>query len=177
MNSIFSKFDESGRELGVQDETTCSAPFPCCNMDFKTLPDKIIKQIEKFETPFFLFDLDKICAKIRYLYESLNADQIFFALKSNSLPQILEAIASCECGFEANNFNELKKAKETGVHSFKIINSSPIVPAADIRKMYENGVDYFTFDSREQVQNIKINAPDAKTIMRFSSTNEGTTDK
>ncbi len=51
-------------KYGVPYGSKCSVPSLCNNMDFKTLPDKIIKQIEKFETPFFLFDLDKIGVKI-----------------------------------------------------------------------------------------------------------------
>ena len=142
-------------------------------MDTGALPRNIANQIVEFETPFFLFDLDKIVSNIHQLHDSLNPDQIFFALKSNSLTPVLETISKQGCGFEANNVSELEKAIAAGTHPSNIINSSPIVAASDVRKMYASGVDCFTFDSKDQVQNLKINAPEAKTVMRLSSTNQG----
>jgi len=145
----------------------------CYYMDTIKLPRNVVDQTAAFETPFFLFDLDKIVANIHRLKGSLNPNKIFFALKSNSLTPVLKTISIHGCGFEANNVPELEKAFSARAHSSNIINSSPIVAAADIRKMYARGVDCFTFDSKDQVQNIKINAPGAKTVMRLSSTNEG----
>jgi len=142
-------------------------------MDIRSLSGNIANRIAEFETPFFLFDLDKIVSNINHLNASLNPAQIFFALKSNSLIPVLETISRHGCGFEANNVPELEKVIAAGSHPSNIINSSPIVAASDVRKMYKSGVDCFTFDSKEQVQNIKFNAPGAKTVMRLSSTNEG----
>ena len=142
-------------------------------MDTGALPGNIVKRMTEFETPFFLFDLDKIVSNIHQLHDSLNPDQICFALKSNSLAPVLETISKHGCGFEANNVSELEKAISAGAHPSNIINSSPIAAASDVRKMYESGLDCFTFDSKNQVQNIKSNAPGAKTVMRLSSTNEG----
>jgi ornithine decarboxylase len=142
-------------------------------MDIGVLPDNVIKKMGEFDTPFFLFDLDKILVNIKQLNDSLNPDQIFFALKSNSLTPILETISEHGCGFETNNIFEFEKAASAGAHPSNIINSSPITSALDVRNMYTRGVDCFTFDSKDQVQNLKINAPGAKTVMRLSSTNEG----
>ena len=142
-------------------------------MDTGALPDNVINRMAEFDTPFFLFDLDKILSNINRLYGSLNPDQIFFALKSNSLTPVLETISRHGGGFEANNISEFEKAVTAGAQTSNIINSSPIASAPDIRKMYASGVDCFTFDSKDQVQNLKINAPGAKTVMRLSSTNEG----
>jgi len=79
-------------------------------MDIRSLPRNIANQIVEFETPFFLFDLDKIVSNIHLIHNSLNPDQIFFALKSNSLTPVLETISRHGCGFEANNVSELEKA-------------------------------------------------------------------
>jgi len=142
-------------------------------MDTKSLPDNILEQIAGFKTPFFLFNLDKILCNINRLRDSINPDQISFALKSNSLSPVLEAISRHGCGFEANNLTEYEKAINAGALPSTIINSSPIAPAADVIEMYAKGVTYFTFDSKDQVQNLKINAPAAKAVMRIASTNEG----
>jgi len=79
-------------------------------MDTEALQDNVINRMAEFETPFFLFDLDKIISNIYQLHDSLNSDYIFFALKSNSLTPVLETISRHGCGFEANNVSELEKA-------------------------------------------------------------------
>lgn len=142
-------------------------------MDTVSLPDHIQRSIAELDTPFFLFDLDNIKHKIDCLVDSLNPDQVFYALKSNSLPPVLKTIATLGCGFEVNNVAEYEKAVNAGAHPEKIINSSPIAAATDVRAMWDNGVSCFTFDSKDQVHNLKLNAPGAKTVMRIASTNQG----
>lgn len=130
-------------------------------------------QMKECDTPFFLFDLDKISSNISKIKKELNPDQLFFALKSNSLKPVLETIAGQGCNFEANNVPELDKALAAGVTPADIINSSPIASAFDVREMYMRGVDCFTFDSKDQVRNLKTNAPGAKVVLRLASTNTG----
>jgi len=46
---------------------------------------------------------------LQKLSDSLNPDQIFYALKSNSLQPVLEIISGQGCGFQANNMPEMEK--------------------------------------------------------------------
>jgi ornithine decarboxylase len=142
-------------------------------MDYFPLPQKIKEFIANQKTPFFLFDLNHICSKIDLLNALIHPDKIFYALKSNSLHRVLETIANSGCGFEANNAAELDKAINLGVDPSLIINSSPKTSANDVNKMYANGVKYFTFDSKDQIDNLKANAPGSNVVLRIFSTNEG----
>jgi diaminopimelate decarboxylase len=142
-------------------------------MEYLTLPQKIKDYIAQRKTPFFLFDLDIICSKIDLLNEFIHPDGTFFALKSNSLPQVLETIAGKGCGYEVNNAAEMDKAINAGAQPSQIINSSPKTAAIDVNDMYCRGVEYFTFDSKDQVDNLKANAPDSKVVLRIFTTNEG----
>lgn len=142
-------------------------------MDFRTLPNKVKSELAKVETPFFFFDLDRVSEKVRQIRRHIKPDKIYFATKSNSLPQILETIAHSGCGFEVNNSAELEKVIDANATSGQIINSSSKSSAADIREMYGYGVRKFTFDSKDQVDNLAINAPGSKAILRIYSTNEG----
>jgi ornithine decarboxylase len=142
-------------------------------MNYFTLSKKVRGFLAHQKTPFFLFDLNHICSKIDLLNAHIHPDKIFYALKSNSLLRILEAIASKSCGFEVNNAAELDKAIDLGVDPSQIINSSPKTSANDINTMYARGVKYFTFDSKDQIDNLKINAPGSKVVLRIFSTNEG----
>jgi ornithine decarboxylase len=142
-------------------------------MDYRSLPEQVKSELAKAEPPFFFFDLDRVSEKIRQVRHYIKPNQIYFAIKCNSLPPILETVASSGCGFEVNNSAELKKAISANATRDQIINSSPKTSATDIREMYGFGVRKFTFDSKEQVDNLAINAPGSKVILRIFSTNEG----
>jgi ornithine decarboxylase len=142
-------------------------------MDYKSLPDPIKRRIAELPTPFFLFDLDGVAAKLRMLREALSPDQVYYAVKCNSLPPILSTLAASGCGFEANNTDELNKVLDIGVPPERIINSSPIASARDVRAMYAAGVRIFAFDAGNQVDNLKQNAPGAWCTLRIYTTNKG----
>lgn len=142
-------------------------------MDYSSLPDHIKQRLSTLETPFFLFDLDRIATKLDMLREAIGPEQVYYAVKCNSLPPILATLAGKGCGFEANNRTEMEKVLAAGAQVDRIINSSPITPAADVRAMYALGVRHFAFDSHSQVENLKHNAPGCSVYLRLYSTNEG----
>lgn len=142
-------------------------------MDYLTLPQNVKDYIARQKTPFFLFDLDSICSKIDNLNHYVRPDRTFYALKSNSLSPVLSVIAAKGCGFEVNNVTEMNKAINAGAQPSQIINSSPKTAAIDVSEMYGQGVAYFTFDSKDQVDNLKANAPGSKVVLRIFTTNEG----
>jgi ornithine decarboxylase len=142
-------------------------------MNYYNLPQNIKERLRCLPTPFFLFDLDRVAAKLTMLRETLSPDQVFYAVKCNSLPPILSTLAVSGCGFEANNNEELEKVLATGATVERIINSSPIASAPDVRQMYAAGVRAFAFDAGDQVENLKQNAPEAMCNLRIYTTNEG----
>ena len=142
-------------------------------MNYSNLPDSIKKAIAGLPTPFFLFDLDRVAAKLQMLRDALSPDQVYYAVKCNSLPPILSTLAEAGCGFEANNAEELEKVLESGAPAERIINSSPIASARDVRAMCAAGVRIFALDSADQADNLKHNAPKARCNLRIYTTNEG----
>jgi len=65
-------------------------------MDYKSLSDPIKQTIAMLPTPFFLFDLDRVGAILRLLTEALSPDRVYYAVKCNSLPPILAALAAAD---------------------------------------------------------------------------------
>jgi ornithine decarboxylase len=130
------------------------------------------KALEEKETPFFVFNLDKIRSKCTRLLETLKPDAIVYAVKCNALPGVLRAIGE-QCGFEMNNVGELHKLQKSGVTPRVWINSSPITSARDVPRLVEAGVQAFAVDSFSQIENLKHNAPGAKVYFRISTDNTG----
>jgi len=144
-----------------------------CVLDYASLSDDLRRRLAKLPTPFFLFDLDRIAFKLDLFRNSLQPEQLYYAVKCNSLPAVLATLAGKGCGFEANNRAELEKVLALGVSADRVINSSPIASAADVQAMYAKGVRHFVFDTRNQVENLKINAPECRAFLRIYTSNEG----
>jgi len=142
-------------------------------MKYSNLSCRLKSKIEKLKTPFFLFDLDIIRKNFSKIKTGLNTENIFFAVKCNSLPMVLQTLHDSGCGFEVNNIAELNKVLVTGISTEKIINSSPITSALDVSKMYVAGVRHYVFDSVDQIENLKHNAPFSNVYLRISTPNEG----
>jgi ornithine decarboxylase len=142
-------------------------------MDSKNLSEKIKKQLYEFKTPFFLFDLDQIASNVDLFRQTVMSDKFFYAVKCNSLPEVLKTIKDSGGSFEVNNYFELMNAISTGIKPDEVINSSPITSSEDVSAMFRLGVNYFAFDSKSQIEILKRNAPGANVYLRIYSTNEG----
>jgi ornithine decarboxylase len=142
-------------------------------MEYTLLPDGLKSRIAGLSTPFFLFDLDRVASRLDLLRDALQPEQVYYAVKCNSLPPVLAALAAMGCGFEANNRAELDKVLAAGAPVSRVVNNSPIASAADVRAMYAKGVSHFAFDSRNQVENLRHNAPGCRACLRLCTTNEG----
>ena len=130
-------------------------------MKYSTLTPEIREKLQQLDTPFFLFDLDIISNKLTSIKKLLNPDNIYYAVKCNSLPHILKTLQDGGCSFEVNNMAEVEKAVSCGAPPVSMINSSPITPAEDVAAMFAKGIRRFVYDSKEQVDNLSRNAPGA----------------
>ena len=118
------------------------------------------------ETPFFFTSKD-ILRQNYELYTSLfDNGEIYYALKANSDPKILNYLDSLGCGFEAASAYEIDLLLDLGVAPEKIIYGTSIKPASHIVRAHQAGIKRFAADSREEVKKIADNAPEAKVFIR-----------
>jgi ornithine decarboxylase len=94
-------------------------------------------------------------------------DGIYYAMKCNSMPNVVDTLRSVGCRFEVNNYSELLSAKNMDVPSNEMINSSPITSSENLRLMKNEGINYFCVDSKDQIDNLSINAPGSKIYVRL----------
>ncbi len=138
-----------------------------------TISRNLFRGIDHRLTPYFQFSLPKIRENIKALASMIQPDSLFYAVKCNSLTRILRTVDSAGCGFEINNKNEWKILDRLGLSNRSLINSSPISSAGDVRFLHARGVQTFCFDSREQVDNLCINAPGVDAYVRLYHGNTG----
>ena len=131
------------------------------------------KEISKINTPFIVFDLEKVVSNYQEIKSLLKSAQVFYAVKANKLKPILTELNNAGCGFEVNTKAEFDAVISTGHDPKKLINSAPIKRVEDIEYMYKKGVKQFAFDSKDEIEKLKKHAPKSKVYLRFHTSNHG----
>jgi ornithine decarboxylase len=124
-------------------------------------------------TPFFHFELDRLVANLATLRAALPGFRIFYAVKCNSQPAILETLARRGTGFEIASGAELRALLELGVHADDILFSNPVKVPADIRLARASGLERYAVDSEEELAKIAEEAPGAAIYVRMQTTGAG----
>jgi len=133
-------------------------------------------------TPIFIVDHDKIRANYQEFRKSLPEVQVYFAIKSNSHPEIVKTMYDMGSSFDVASFPEFMTvyeniknmpAKERQDFIWnKIIYANTIKPVETLKELnpYKPLV---TFDNLEELKKIKEHAPDAGLVLRIRVPNTG----
>ena len=98
--------------------------------------------------------------------------RIFYAVKANASKRIIELLQSVGCGFEVSSAQELDLVLRCGVSSREIISSNPLKSTSFIRAAHKAGVEYFAFDSHDEIRKLAKFAPGSNVYVRLSVSNE-----
>lgn len=134
------------------------------NADISDLVNHI-KMLNR-ETPFFITGRDILRANYEEYKECFPDADIFYALKANSDPSILNYLDMLGSGFEAASEFEVNLLIKLGVDPKKIIYGTSVKPEKHIRTSYNAGIRVFAADSKEEITKIASCAPDAKVYVR-----------
>ncbi len=118
------------------------------------------------ETPFFLFSKEKVLDKYKEFLTHFPHASVFYAMKANSEPEILETLRDAGSGFEVASKYELNILKKIGVDPEKIMYGSAVKPAEALKEFFEYGVRTFSFDSLQELDKIAITAPGSRVYCR-----------
>jgi len=105
-------------------------------------------------TPCLIVDLDLVAANFRKLQTALPEAAIYYAVKANPAPEILERLVELGSAFDTASVNEIDMVLAAGAAPERISFGNTIKKASCIRAAYERGVRLFAFDSAEEVEKI-----------------------
>lgn len=125
-----------------------------------------------YETPFFLFSKEKIVENLERYKKCFPGANIYYAMKANFEPPILEVLFKAGANFEVASKFELSLIKDLGVPPEKIMYGSAIKPADHIEDFYDYGVRIFACDYGPELEKIAKHAPGSKVYFRLSVDNE-----
>jgi ornithine decarboxylase len=124
-------------------------------------------------TPCLVLDVDRVEQNFRTLREALPLARVYYAVKANPAPQILERLVQLGSSFDAASAEEIASCLEAGADAGRISFGNTIKKVSAIRMAHERGVDLFAFDSDEELEKIAENAPGARVYCRILVENAG----
>jgi ornithine decarboxylase len=136
---------------------------------------KALKYVNRasVKTPLLLMDREKIREKVSMIGKNIRNSTVFYAVKANSDIKILKFINKLKLGFEIASEGELKVLSSLKVKPERIISSNPVKSHKFLKMTSAYGVQYFTYDSHEEVEKLARFAPGSKVYVRLSVPNEG----
>jgi ornithine decarboxylase len=124
-------------------------------------------------TPCLVLDVDRVEANFRALKNALPLARIYYAVKANPAPQVLERLVRLSSHFDAASIEEVTACLDAGARPEAISFGNTIKKVSAIRLADEAGVTMFAFDSREELEKLAAHAPGARVYCRILVENEG----
>lgn len=119
------------------------------------------------ETPFLVVDLDVVANRYRRLDAALPSTDIFYAVKANPSPEVLELLAAEGCRFDVASPAEIDQALAAGASAADLSYGNTVKKASDIAYAYAKGVRMFSFDADEELDKLIAHAPGAVVFARI----------
>jgi ornithine decarboxylase len=124
-------------------------------------------------TPCLVLDVDRVEDNFRALRRALPLARIYYAVKANPAPQILERLVGLSSFFDAASYEEVAACLDAGARPEAISFGNTIKKVSAIRQAYERGVTLYAFDSLEELRKLAEHAPGARVYCRLLVENKG----
>lgn len=124
------------------------------------------------DEPILVVDLDIVRENYDRFAHALPDTRVFYAVKANPAPEILNLLASLGSSFDCASVTEINMALATGISADRVSYGNTIKKERDIARALELGVRLFAVDCEAEVEKIArqaeaIGAKDAKVYCRF----------
>jgi len=127
--------------------------------------------VEKFPTPFHIYDEAGIRANVKRLQESFSWNEGFreyFAVKALPNPMIMKLLYESGCGMDCSSMTELLLSRAIGVTGHDVMFSSNDTPASEFQLASEMGV-LINLDDITHIDFLAANGGIPKTVcLRFN---------
>jgi len=124
-------------------------------------------------TPCLVVDLDLVAANFRKLRTAMPDAMVYYAVKANPAPEILELLAGLGSSFDTASVNEIDMALAAGATPDRISFGNTIKKRTDIAAAYARGVRLYAFDSAAELEKIAAVAPGSRVFCRILTSGEG----
>ena len=123
--------------------------------------------------PCLVVDLDVVGDNYRAIAEMLPTARIYYAVKANPAPRVLELLVTLGSCFDAAGPNEIDACLAAGASPDDLSYGNVVKKQDDIAKAFHQGVRLFAFDSAGELDKLAHAAPAAKVYCRILAPNDG----
>ncbi len=92
------------------------------------------------ETPFLVVDKATVARSYQEIRAAFPSARIYYAVKANPAPEIIELLRDCGASFDIASIYELDRVLGLGVTADRVSFGNTIKKSRDIRAFYERGV-------------------------------------
>ncbi|MCW5729874.1 MAG: type III PLP-dependent enzyme [Alphaproteobacteria bacterium] len=118
------------------------------------------------KTPCLVIDLDVVEQNYKRMRELLPLAQIFYAVKANPMPELVDRLRLLGSSFDTASRGEIDLCLGLGVGAERISFGNTIKKERDIAYAYERGVRLYAFDSEAELRKLAAAAPGARVFCR-----------
>lgn len=122
---------------------------------------------KEYGTPLLVLSLEQIEKNYQFLRENLPQVKLFYAMKSNPQPQLVQRLADLGANFDVASDGEMQQMLEMGVSSDRLVYANPVKTARGLAKAWETGVTSFTFDSEAEIEKMASAVPGGRVLLRI----------
>ncbi len=134
---------------------------------FKLSPTSVEQLAEKYDTPLLVLSVQQIEDNYKYLTEHLPGVKIYYAVKSNPDPRILERLIELGSCFDVASDGEILSLDAMGVEPDRLIYANPVKTATGFAACRNTGVSKFTFDSESEIRKMATAVPGGTVLLRI----------
>ncbi|HJO96911.1 MAG TPA: type III PLP-dependent enzyme [Rhodospirillales bacterium] len=124
-------------------------------------------------SPCLVVDLDRVGENYRAIAEALPAARIYYAVKANPAPLVLEMLVNLGSCFDAAGPSEIDACLAAGASPEDLSYGNFVKKQGDIAKAFDQGVRLFAFDSAGELDKLAQAAPAAKVYCHILAPNDG----
>jgi ornithine decarboxylase len=128
---------------------------------------------QKPATPCLVVDLDVIAHNYKRLQNAIPAAAIYYAVKANPAPEILNVLAKAGSNFDTATIYEIEDCLKLGIAPGRLSFGNTIKKEAAIARAFQAGITLFAFDSAIEVEKLARAAPGARVFCRIFMTGAG----
>ncbi len=139
------------------------------------MTDRILEFLRsrREDGPCLVLDLEVVRDNYLAFAKALPDTRVYYAVKANPDPQILELLVQLGSSFDTASLAEIQQVLAAGAGPERISYGNTIKKERDIARAYELGVRLFAVDCEAEVEKISRAAPGARVFCRILCDNNG----
>ena len=107
--------------------------------------------IDRFDAPFFFYDLDGLKSHLEDMQKDLDPDiKLWYACKANPMSALIKVLRNLNFGLDIASSGELHQVLNTGVSPDNIIATGPAKSKKYLKHLVDNGVKTIVLESVNQ---------------------------